>query len=562
MPVSLRRLYLVGLVPALLALFALLVSVRDPGLLPGVPTVPSSFDGRVAASVARTLVRDAPDRAPGSPGSKAAAAIVEQRLRDVADLERGLSVSLDDFRAPGPDGRDVAQRNILLELPGRSDEAVLVVAARDDASPGPGLVDDAAGTGVIVALARALVGIERSRTFVFASIDGGTTLGSGARRLASRLPDGVVPVVVIAIDAPGAKARPVPVRFAGDGLARTPPSLTATAMDALAGQGLEPTVASAGSQLLDLVAPREQGGAQAPFVDRGLAAVQIGDGDGLPPDVALDGARLARFGTAVDRLLLGLDQSPRPNDPGGAHILLRGRVVPGWMIIVLGASLLAGPALVAAGLLLLAAGAHAPLRRAALGVLRAALPASLGLAGLWVAGALGLLETDPWRYRLGPTPPIGAPTVLLVAAGVALGLSVGRALRHARTGPLGGPIPLAVAAVALPTLLACAVVAFGASPYSLLLLVPAAHAWALLPILGGTPRSVRGALVSIPLLAPIGLVLVLRGDGPALVVHAIAGNELPGGVALAIAVAISTMALLLVTIAAGGAPRPRTGRPG
>ena len=169
------RLYLLGLAPAVLALFLALVAVRPPAPLPGLAAIPPTLDPGPAMRLAQALAREAPDRAPGTPGAAEGRRIVEERLRDVSSIDPSVRVDVDAYVGRDALGAEVQQVNVLAILPGRSREAIVVVAHRDDTSPGPGLADNGSGQGLLVALARSVAGVQRSRTFVFASVDGGTT---------------------------------------------------------------------------------------------------------------------------------------------------------------------------------------------------------------------------------------------------------------------------------------------------------------------------------------------------------------------------------------------------
>src|SRR5439155_9606785 len=82
--------------------------------------------------------------------------------------------------------------NLVVEAPGRSRDAILVLAHRDDSGPGGGLDDNASGTAALLELARgygARAAAARAplRTIVFLSSDGGAYGGIGARRFAEQV---------------------------------------------------------------------------------------------------------------------------------------------------------------------------------------------------------------------------------------------------------------------------------------------------------------------------------------------------------------------------------------
>ena len=96
-------------------------------------------------------------------------------------------------------------------------------------------------------------------------------------------------------------------------------------------------------QVLDLIAPVEPSGAQVPFLDAGVAAIQLGSGSGGVGTEAIDEARLGAIGSAIGTLLVRLDAEPRPAPPSGAYIAVSGRVIPGKAIALLAIALLIGP---------------------------------------------------------------------------------------------------------------------------------------------------------------------------------------------------------------------------
>ena len=74
---------------------------------------------------------------------------------------------------------------------GRSRDALVFIAGRDDRPPGPGANDNGSGTGALVELARTLVGSVTQTSLVFASVDGTTAESAGARELARHPPAGL-----------------------------------------------------------------------------------------------------------------------------------------------------------------------------------------------------------------------------------------------------------------------------------------------------------------------------------------------------------------------------------
>src|SRR5438067_4338591 len=132
---------LVGL-PLLIAAF----SVVRPAPLPP-PQVPPAFSGTDARDLAADLVNASANR---FPGSVAAVNWFVEQLRPYV-----LQTRKESFTAviPGFGRRRLV--NVVARVPGRSSQAILVVAHRDDLGTGPGAVENASGTAALVELARA-----------------------------------------------------------------------------------------------------------------------------------------------------------------------------------------------------------------------------------------------------------------------------------------------------------------------------------------------------------------------------------------------------------------------
>ncbi|MSO46497.1 MAG: M28 family peptidase [Thermoleophilia bacterium] len=509
-----RALRIAFIVPPLLAFMILLVSVRTPAGPSATLTVAPSFDGIHAAAYARELAELAPDRAPGTLTAKQAADKVAGSLAEAS----GETVQRSSFRAPGARGVDVTMENLWVVESGVSDEAVVVLANRDDVTPGPGLNDNATGTAAIVELARDLSGVERARTLVLASTDGGTVGQAGNQHLLNQLyAAGLRPVAVVSLAAIGSGTDVLPIRFAGLGGVRTPETLLRGLEESIASQPAagEASPASPIAQVLDLIAPVTPAGAQVPFLDAGIAAIQLGDGDGGVGVAAIDEGRLGAVGAAVGTLLVRLDAEPRPSPPSGVYVAVSGRVIPGRAIALLAIALLVGP-LFAAGRVLLRgrpsrAGWSAALIVAAIGTVP-------GIATVLIARATdlaGAIDTPPGSGW----PRAGLVAVLLVIAAGVITVALAVYLLRYR---FRAPLPL----VAAPVIgLGAAVLLLAGSPASVLIAVPALWVWALIarPV-AFVPRAVW----SLGPVATIGLLIfLLRGADLATLVGAAGTGSLP-----------------------------------
>jgi hypothetical protein len=520
-----RVLRIAFIVPPLLAIVILLISVRTPLGPSATLAVAPSFDGPRAAAYARRLAERTPDRSPGSLTAQQAAQQVAGSLAEAS----GESVFRAAFRAPGPDGVEVLMENLWVVEPGASSEAVVLVASRDDVAPGPGLNDNASGTAALVELARDLGGVERARSLVLASVDGGTVGQAGNEMLLRSLrAAGLRPVAVVALNAIADPAGTLPILFAGTGGVRTPDVLLKGLEESLRAQ---PAAGATGTQspvlqVLDLIAPATPAGAQVPFLDAGIAAIQLGDGTGGAGAEAISDERLGAIGSAVGTLLVRLDAEPRPAPPSGAYVAVSGRVIPGRAIALLALALLVGPLVAVASLLLRQRPSRAAWSSALLVAVVGGVP---GIAAVLAARAVSLaggIETPPgadWPRADG----LGLLVVLLVAAGVCAlaGFLLVRRLRVS--------VPL----VAAPAIgLVATVLLIAGSPASVLIAVPALWLWTLLPRPGERLARLLWGLG--PVLATAFLIFLLRGADLAALIGAAGTGALPAALVVGGAVLV------------------------
>jgi acetylornithine deacetylase/succinyl-diaminopimelate desuccinylase-like protein len=191
-------LYRIGWVVVLLPALIVLVGAHTPRTLPSA-ALPETFDGSSALSYTEALITTAPDRAPGTAGDSRAASFVAGQLR----LAGVRNVRIDSFPARDAADHPIRLQNVVGVEPGTSHEAILLVAHHDAESPGPSADDNGTGVGMLIELARTLVGTTAGKTVILASTDGSLTGSAGARRLASHLPSGYHVGAVIVLDALG-----------------------------------------------------------------------------------------------------------------------------------------------------------------------------------------------------------------------------------------------------------------------------------------------------------------------------------------------------------------------
>jgi hypothetical protein len=492
------------LVPAALAAAAF--SLSTPSTLPA-PALPPVYDGTAAFALADELARRFPDRSPGSAGGAGAAAWVSSHFSNL-----GLQVSRDRFEADVPGRGRLPLENLIAVSPGRSRQAIVILAHRDNLGAGPGANDNGSGTATLIELARAhaapLLAETTGRlllplhTLVFVSTDGGALGGLGAARFAAeqRFENRIRAAInLTAIGGPG-RAQ---LHISGDSPRAPPPGFVRTAearVREYAGQA--PARAGFFEQLLDLAFPFSLYG-QAPFVGQGIPALTLSTSGDRPPspfnDVPeeLDRSRLDQLGRSVQALVSSVDLGSSFGDAPNSHLQVGSRIVPGWAArLVAGAALI--PFLVAVADLLarsrrrgigLLAPTRCYLRRLAFWLAAAALFALLGRIGLWQDGEPRPLTPEIEAAQDWPAAELLLYALLLFGAWL---VARRRLLRRSLVVPkdeLGGYT------IALVVLAAVGVTTFLWNPYALLLVLPSLHAWLWLPQLRGRPALLRAAVV-------------------------------------------------------------------
>ncbi|MGI9187702.1 MAG: M28 family peptidase [Gaiellales bacterium] len=526
-----RALRIAFFAPPLIALVILLISVRTPLGPSATIAVAPSFDGPQAAAYARRLAERTPDRAPGTLTARQAADQVAGSLAEAS----GEPVHRSAFRAPGAAGSDVKMENLWVVEQGSSREAIVLIANRDDVSPGPGLDDNATGTAALVELARDLSGVERARGLVLASTDGGTVGQAGNEHLLSSLrASGIRPVAVVSLNSIGGPTGTLPILFAGTGGVRTPEVLVKgleetlqTQQDAGAASPQSPIL-----QVLDLIAPIEPSGAQVPFLDAGVAAIQLGSGSGGVGTEAISDARLGAVGSAIGTLLVRLDAEPRPAPPSGAYIAVSGRVIPGKAIALLAIALLIGP-LYAVGRRLLQGGS--PSRAGWSAALTVAVVGAVpGIATVLIARAANLaggIDTPPGSGW----PRAGLLTVALVVLAALLFFALAVVLLLRRRA-------VAIPLVAAPAIgLIAAALLLAGSPASVLIAAPALWLWTLATRPVELLPRVAWALGPVAVMGL--LIFLLRGADLATLIGAAGTGALPAALVVGGAVLIGAGAV-------------------
>ena len=560
------------------AILAFLFSISTTGTLPRSSLEPL-FSGENAASLAQSLSDEYPSRVPGSEGA-------DQATRWYAETMSGLGLDAEeDTWSEDLAGLGTVQlHNIVTVVPGRSEEAIVAVAHRDNAGTARAIGDNASGTAALIELARGFAPQEFAppprpqRTLVLVSTDAGAYGGAGAERFAATSPLVRSAIATIVLDGIGGRGRPR-LAIAGDEPVSPARALVSTAAARVAEQtGISPELPSVPTQLVDLGMPFA-GGEQGGFLGHGLAAVTLTTKDRNDPAIPagdpagpLDTARLGQLGRATESLLSSLDQSA-----GGAFrtpdsLFLGDRAASGWSVRL---TLVLAVVPFALGLVdLIVRGRRRGLPfRPALRALRARLGVVLlGGVLVWLGAILGVFPTGA-PLPLSPlsdvleSPPVGG--LILLGCAFALVWLIARG-RLAPTAPPTAGERLAGLAVALSAVGAVAIVLALTKPYALVFVLPSLYAWLWLPL----ERRLwhRALLFALGLAGPVAALFILGHElgvsivGAALyAVGLVTVGYLPLGSALlflawaAAAAQVGALALGRYAPYAGGAEPPPPG---
>ena len=493
---------LVGL-PLLLLAFSV---ARPPALHPP-NDLPQAFDAEDASTLAQDLATNYPDRRPGSPGARGAAAWFRSALSAY-----GFDVRADRFTAT-IHGRPTTLVNLVAETSGLSPrDEIVVMAHRDDSGTGNGLDDNASGTAALVELARSYsptAGAQRISlpySLVFLSTDG----SDGARGAAhfAALQNGAQSILgVVNLDSISGRGRPRLV-FGGNTSRSPAPGLVETLRDALAQGGQDPSRPSGLQQLASLGFPFDPY-EQAPFVSRGIPAVTATTSGARPPAAQrgkpLDVGHLGQIGSAAQNTIDAMEEGVSLAQGPASYVYLGQRLIRGWAIeIVLVAMLL--PFLAAAVDL------FARCRRRRIRI-APALRSYRSRLGFWawvgavflVFGAFGFWGTMDRRAPSlsSVTWPGSALLALVLLAGA--GWIVVRA-RLLPQRPIQPEEQLAGHSAALLALGVVGLLVAAANPFALIFVLPSLHAWLWLPQVQTRHAGVRASVFLVGLLGPAYLV--------------------------------------------------------
>lgn len=497
------RIYRAAFLPALAAAIVLMFSLQpvpDP-LQPPIST--PEFEGRQAERLTRLILSVAPERRPGSEGDAAVAELVREHFSEIEGGELTEQVVESSH-----DGEDVTLPNLILTLPGTSQEVLLVLAHRDSAE-GEGATTSAAATATLIELAESLGGTRHERTIVLASVSGSSDGSDSIGRLIEELPASGGITAAIAIEQPGVTRSGPP--FVVPGRAE-PESVNAqlltTAVEAATKEFGHPALeGGAWEDFARLAIPTGVGDATA-LAGEGVEAIAVsGDGERPPPaaeDVAdqISADTLTAAGSTVQDIVLTLDEAEREPEAGPtAYIEIGGNLLPGWTLAVLALTLVL-PSFLAAGDVWMRDRRRSPrtARRAIPWVLERILVPLAGLLLAYGLGVVGLIDDpgypfDPARFEGG-----AAAAVSFVAIGLAIFLAT-LLVRPMRT-PLDSE-PQTLASIA--GLLCCLSVIgiWFVNPFLALLAAPAAHVWLLPARAAGPPGRLLIAIFALLALLPV-----------------------------------------------------------
>ena len=500
------RIYRASFVLALLAFVVVMFSLEARPRPHVADLAPDAFNGTDAFTETARLAERYPDRRPGSRGDAALGDLVESRFRAL-----GMETSRQRFFADVEDGDDAELSNVIGRLRGRSDRQVVILAHRDAAGR-PGAAS-ASGTAVLLELAQALDALDRRRTIVFVSADGGTEGLAGVRRFAERYADRQKVEAALVLDDVGAAPpqRPYLVPWS-TGSSRASLELSRTVDAALARE----TGAGGGSeswigQLVHLAWPltlREQG----PLVREGIDAVALTALAELPrgrgPDTiaGISENRLTRFGRAAFASVLAFDSPGYEGKPPSRYLTAGRNVIPGWSLALFALGLIL-PAVITS----IDAVARASRRGAPVGPwlrwsLATAVPFAVTVLGAlcfelvgWLPDSVEEAVSPATRLSFGEAlAPLIALGLLFAISWVVLRRMALGDVRPRRLSRVGAAAALAML-LSIEVLVVCAI-----NPFTALLLVPAAHL-CLLAAVSETPRRalLAAALVAGALALPV-----------------------------------------------------------
>ena len=492
---------LVGL-PLLLLAF----SVARPPALHTNSSLPPAFDAAATASMAEDLASSYPDRRPGTPGARGAAAWFRSELTPYR-----FHVRSDRFTAT-IHGRRTTLVNLVAEKFGLTPQAEIVVMAhRDDSGVGSGLNDNASGTAALIELARSYAPTAAAQraslpvSLVFVSTDGASDGALGAAHFAAT--EGAHENILAVVNLDSIGGRGTPRLVLGGNTARSPaPGLVETLRAAFA---QEPARPSGLQQLVSLGFPFNPY-EQAPFVSRDIPAVTVTTAGARPPALERSGKRLdvrhlGLVGLAAQETVDAMEEGVSLAQGPTTYVYLGQRIIRGWAIeIVLVAMLLP---FLAAAVDLFARCRRRRIRVApAVRSFRSRLYFWIWVGALFlVFGALGFWgSTDGRAPSLADVSWPGSGLIALVLLS-GVGWIVARTRLLPRR-PIRPEERLAGHSGALLALGVVGLLLAATNPFALIFLLPSLHAWLWLPQVQTRHPALRAGVFLAGLIGPAYLV--------------------------------------------------------
>ena len=195
------------------------------------PVLPPAFDRDQAVALTRELSGRHPNRLAGTAQAAGATNWVVEELRSL-----GMTPERRPFVADVPGRGQVRLVNVLARVPGRTADAIVVMAHRDNLGVGPGGTTTPRGRPRCLELARTYAFLSTpggagggaeieppARTIVFVSTDGGAIGGFGAAEFARRPALGGRIAAVLVLDSLGGRGPPR-LQLAGDIPGAAPPA--------------------------------------------------------------------------------------------------------------------------------------------------------------------------------------------------------------------------------------------------------------------------------------------------------------------------------------------------
>jgi hypothetical protein len=532
------RLYRAAFVPFLLALGLAAFSLGSRPAPLTSTLAPDAFEGASAYAELHSLVKEFPQRRPGSSGDERLARYVAGKLEALGGTAGGgFAVHTFTVHAQTIDG-ERALSTVVATRPGSTSASPIVILAHRDAAA-PGAAAELSGTAALLELARVFAARETKRTIVLASTSGGSGGDAGAARLLGELAS-------VGGEASAASGqRPVDAAIAIGDLAgsrtRAPLVIPYSAAPGVASLELQRTLAAAVRQVLgsDPGAPSLLGqlahlafplslGEQGVLNAGGVPAVllQVSGERGPSPAEAVSQARLEGYGRAVLSAVDALDAGPDVSPATQRGLLLQRKTVPGWALRLLVLMLLVPVFVVALDGLARARRRRLAIGRWALWAASCALPFFSCAVLAYLLGWLGVLGATPAAPVLPSALPLGGRAETAVVA-VALTFSLtwllwAGLMRRLRWGvrPDSDVAALSLVLVLLPV----SVLAWFGDPLTALLAVPALHLW--LALADAPERLGLGP----PARRLVALVLVVLGLLPLAAVVAFYAHQLGMGV--------------------------------